>query len=89
MEELNPNDVLLAKQGVTMVTERREDGITYSVLVGRSPLAGDRSDARIVWTKVVVFTPTAVSGGPAFVRVAREQERVSARYVAAARERNP
>jgi hypothetical protein len=38
--------------------------------------------------KVVVFTPTAVSGGPAFVRVAREQERVSARYVAAAREGN-
>ena len=48
--------IVLARQGVTMVTRREADGVLYEVYVGGDLSLGDRSNARRVWRRFVPWT---------------------------------
>lgn len=79
--------VPLACRGVTMVTQIADKHVTHEVWVGASPMAGDRSEARKAWSRVVSFGTTAAfrAGGPMFRLAAMAQERVARAYVEAAK----
>jgi hypothetical protein len=65
--------------GTVMRTTRDEDGVTYDVCIQLAVAPGayeEGDDLRTVWTARVEFSHKA-SGGPEFVAMAREQERVA------------
>lgn len=63
---------------VQEITSRHACGVDYEVVVG-DIAAGDRGQARTVWSKSVTFgaTDRTVAGGYDFVAAAREQEAVA------------
>jgi hypothetical protein len=63
---------------VTMVTERTDEGIDYSVVAG-SVDSGDFGNARNIWYTTVFFgtTDATRAGGAAFVAAAREQQKIA------------
>ena len=71
---------------VTAITSREDTGVAYAVRVSYdNPSAFEEGESEVlVWSEFVFFgqTDATVAGGAAFVRAAREQERIVDLWVA-------